>query len=219
MRRYTVVVVDDHPLVLLGVTSVLQGYHFVETLSTATNSNELFAILEQARIDIVVTDFSMPGGTYGDGLKMLRRLRHHYPNIKVLVLTTLDHPGLLVAIARIPVDGILQKSGGLKELPDAIVRVMRGHRYFGDRVRRFFDNTCMDITPECGPVLTPKELEVLRMLFCGRSVTQIAQLTHRSAKTISNQKQSAMRKLGCTCDAELYQLEEIGRLVQSVSPF
>jgi two-component system capsular synthesis response regulator RcsB len=200
------------------VTSLLRESPNIAKFSTATHSGELFATLDREAIDVVVTDFSMPGGTYGDGLKMLRRLRHHYPEVKVLVLTTLDHPGLIVAIARVPVDGILQKSGGLKELPDAILRVMRGHRYFGDRVRRLFDDACMDVTPECAPALTPKELEVLRMLFCGNSVTQIAHLTHRSAKTISNQKQSAMRKLGCTCDAELYQLQEVGRLVRSLPP-
>lgn len=214
MRRYTVVVVDDHPLVLLGVSSLLEGCPNVAALFTATNSSELFTMLNGTRIDAVITDFSMPGGTYGDGLKMLRRLRQHYPEIKILVLTTLDHPGLIAAIARIPVDGIVQKSGGLKELPEAITRVMRGHRYFGDRVRERFDDAGMDVDTACGPPLTPKELEVLRMLFGGNSVTEIAKLTHRSAKTISNQKQSAMRKLGCSCDAELYQLEEVSRLVQ-----
>jgi len=212
MKKYSVVIADDHPVVLFGVQAILENETHIEITNVAHNSTELFKALETQPVDVVVTDFSMPGGAYGDGIDMLTRLHARFPDTRVIVLTIHDNPALLANITRLPIAGILSKTGEIKEIPAAIERVMAGGRYLGASVQSVLENADLPSSPHNQVSLSNRELEVLRMFLGGMSVMNIATTTHRSIKTISNQKQSAMRKLGCSTDSELFKLKQLNGL-------
>jgi len=201
-EAYRVILADDHPVVRSGVRLALTGFNVVAECS---NSTELFAALELHQTDVVVTDYSMPGGIYQDGLIMLDRLYRLYPHIRVIVLTLLKNPAILSKIACSPVHGILNKEGDTTEIKLAIVRAMSGLRFQGANVKLALESANLAHKAESIP-LSARELEVLRLFVGGLGMTQIAASTRRSIKTVSNQKQSALRKLGCSNDAELFQL-------------
>lgn len=129
VRQVKLVLADDHPVVLLGVQSLLQGLSNVNLVGTAANSTELFAILNSQQVDMVLTDYAMPGGAFGDGMEMLSRLKSRFPKVTLIVLTVLTNPALLSKIVQLGVHGLLNKSSDLNEIPLAIKRVGNGYKY------------------------------------------------------------------------------------------
>jgi two-component system capsular synthesis response regulator RcsB len=197
-------IADDHPVVTLGVQALLDDLAGTEIVACVQNSTELMAALQRGPVDVVITDYAMPGGAYGDGIEMLGRIRRHYPGVKLIVLTVLNNAAILSKIAHSGVDGLLNKGSELKEIPLALERVCRGLKYFGKTVSQALSEQMM--RPEFDKVrsLSPKEIEVIRLFLEGVSVQNIALALRRSPKTISNQKRAAMSKLGCNTDVELF---------------
>ncbi|QRX82569.1 response regulator transcription factor [Glaciimonas sp. PAMC28666] len=205
-RQVNLVLADDHPVVLLGIKSLLQALPEVNIVGTAANSTELFAILNSAPVDIVLTDYAMPGGAFGDGMEMLVRLQSRFPKVTLVVLTVLTNPALLSKIVQIGVQGLLNKGSDLNEIPLAIKRVADGYKYLSRSLTAMLAE--QSTRPEVDKIalLSKKELEVIRMFLGGMSVQAIAEHFRRSSKTISNQKRMGMQKLACANDAELFQL-------------
>ena len=80
MPKIKVVLADDHPIVLMGVSELIERDERYEIVGQAQTSTELIEQLQRLRPDIVVTDYSMPGDeTYGDGVKLIEYLIRHFP--------------------------------------------------------------------------------------------------------------------------------------------
>ncbi|TAL53597.1 response regulator transcription factor [Pandoraea sp.] len=211
-------IADDHPVVALGVQATLKSLVNAQVVGVAQNSTELFKILESDVIDIVITDYAMPGGAYGDGIEMLTRLKQRYPQVKLIVLTVLTNTALLGNIGRLGVHGLLNKASEINEIPLAIDRVSKGFKYFGKAVSAALQEHM--IRPDADRVrsLSKREMEVLRMYLGGMPVKDIANHLRRSGKTVSNQKRIAMTKLGCSSDAELFQYYALLGLTDTPTP-
>ena len=197
-------IADDHPVVLLGIKAILQDVPGMRLVGAADSSTALFATLECEPVDMVLTDYAMPGGAFGDGMVMLERVRARFPKVKLIVLTVLTNPALLSKIVQLQVDGLLNKSGDLKEIPLALQRVAAGFKYFSRSLAAVL--AAQSSAPDVDKIalLSKKELEVLRMFLGGMSVQAIALHLRRSSKTISNQKRMGMLKLACANNAELF---------------
>ncbi|RBJ71767.1 DNA-binding response regulator, partial [Pseudomonas sp. MWU12-2534b] len=88
MENLNVVIADDHPIVLVGVRELVERDQRFRVVGEAVCSSELINLLETRQVDLVITDFNMPGdSTYGDGLKLVEYLTRHFPCVRVLVLT------------------------------------------------------------------------------------------------------------------------------------
>lgn len=210
--KISLILADDHPIVRWGVKAFLDKYPQFNVVAQVNNSTELFEALEKFEVDVVVTDYSMPGGLYGDGSNMLERIQRLYPNVKIIILTLLKNSGLLTNLFQTEVHGILNKEGEIQEIENAITAVLAGKRYFGKSVKQIFNEADIYHKQMKQAPLSAREIEVIRLFLGGMPMTKIASITFRSIKTISNQKQSALKKLGCTSDAELFQLKALGGL-------
>jgi two-component system capsular synthesis response regulator RcsB len=158
------------------------------------------------RPDIVVTDYHMPCRNASDGIRLLANLRRHFPALGVVVFTMITNPLVLRAILNAGAHGLLLKDSHLDELVTAIIRVERGLRFIGESAARVLEQSGAHYTPgRAGALrLSVRESEVMRLYLSGSSVTGIAGQLCRSVKTISRQKNSAMRKLGATNERELF---------------
>ena len=203
-RQTKLLIADDHPVVLLGIKSILQTVPNMTLVGTAENSTDLFTLLEREPVDVVLTDYAMPGGDFGDGMVMLERLRARFPDVRIVVLTVLTNPALLSKIMQLQVHGLLSKGSDFNEIPLALQRVADGMTYYSRDLQAGM------AAQNSGPgidkitLLSKRELEVLRMFLGGMSVQAIAGHLRRSSKTVSNQKRMAMLKLACANDAELF---------------
>jgi two-component system capsular synthesis response regulator RcsB len=199
-----VLIADDHPIVLGGMCQELAREVGMQMVGMARNSTELVCLLESTACDVIVTDYSMPGGEIGDGLPMLQILRRRYPATRIVVITMFDNPALLQSIRKTGVSVILSKADPLHHLVPAIRAAFSGRSYFPPSQQPMAEGGEMEAA-EPGRRLSQRELEVLRKCAAGFSLVEIARQANRSSKTISAQKSMAMKKLGLTSGFELYQ--------------
>lgn len=198
MEKTRIVLADDHPIVLMGVTEFIERDERYSVVAQAQTSSELIELLHREKPDIVITDYNMPGDDiYGDGVKLIEYLIRHFPKVKVLVLTMLSNKLILSRLYDLGVGGVVLKNGDLKELLRALDALTKGNRYDGDALKETGSVVSTPLTSmeERIASLSVKEFEVLRLFASGMSVCEIAQAQNRSVKTVSTQKMAAMRKL------------------------
>jgi len=202
---FKIILADDHPLILTGIRSLIEQISpHCEVVAEAYLVSDLLILLQQHRCDLLITDFSMPGDIRNDGLVMIQQLRRDYPNLPILVLTQLQNSAILQSLIQTGVKGLILKKSVVNELADAIRQILNGHHYIAPSVQSLLADAGISHKDSVNP-LTPKESEVVRLLANGMSVTQVAEYLHRSVKTISTQKKSAMLRLGLLNDSALFQ--------------
>ncbi|KRW58244.1 capsular biosynthesis protein [Aeromonas allosaccharophila] len=201
---FKIILADDHPLILTGIRSLIdQITPHCEVIAEAYQVSELLKSLQQHHCDLLITDFSMPGDTRCDGLVMIQQLRRDYPNLPIIVLTQIQNSAILQSLIQVGVNGLILKKSVINELADAIRQILLGHRYIGPAVNMLLADAGVSSQGNISP-LTPKESEVVRLLASGMSVSEVADYLHRSVKTISTQKKSAMMRLGISSDSALF---------------
>lgn len=216
-----IVIADDHPVVLLGIKALLHEYGAgMRVVGEAGSSKELLALLPGCECDLLITDYSMPDAAGAeDGLAWLKRLRREYPELPVIVLTMIHNPALVRGMLGAGVNGVVGKAAMTRELLLAIRAVTAGRSYLVEHVR---DAVADPPTPEAGQdgvagndpsTLSRREAEIVRLYASGLTITQIAERVHRSVKTISQQKNNAMRKLGLTSNSQLYEYARVWGLL------
>lgn len=203
METLNVVIADDHPIVLVGVRELVERDKRFRVVGEAVCSNELVTLLENTAVDLVITDFNMPADSpYGDGLKLVEYLVRHFPKVRVLVLTMISNPLILTRLQEVGVLAVIQKNQLHNEIQAVLKAIARGIpvRSKGPQPTSVLESSDLD---ERFTRLSPKEHEILRLFISGQSVNEIARGLNRSAKTISTQKVSAMRKLEVSSDQDL----------------
>ena len=199
-----VLLVDDHPLVRLGVRHLLEQpgavsqpleLHDADTLDAAQLA------LAQSSFDLVLLDLAL-----GDqfALRALPQLRERAGQARFIVLTSMPEALYAEQALRAGADGFLMKSELGGALLDAVRTVMGGDVYLSPRqrgasLRRLAGRS----TEPDRPLLSMRELEVLRLVAAGRSTKEIAEQLNRSVKTIETHKQNLKVKLGAETPAQL----------------
>jgi two-component system capsular synthesis response regulator RcsB len=201
------VIADDHPGVVAALRRLVSAVDGFEVVGEATNADELLAVLGRVRCDLVITDYAMPGSRYGDGIILLEFLVRRHPDLRVMVLTMLETRALMSNILRAGIKVIVSKSDEPQHILEGMHAAVAGRIYLSPLLNAKL--LCRNGEPqpaEDDPVtkLGKRELEVLRMYVTGKTVSEIAVQLNRSVKTISSQKQAAMRKLELGTEAALF---------------
>jgi two-component system capsular synthesis response regulator RcsB len=196
-----VLIADDHPIVLLGVRSILQANDIL-VVGEASSPEGLLAELNATSCDVVVTDLVMPAGRSPDGIPMIRQIRAEHPLLPVVIMTMVGNIGIIDALLRAGVLGVVEKSEEMDALAQAVRAAASRRQFVSAGLKLQLDAYRYDVHEA---KLSPRESEVLRMLASGLSVTEVAVRLGRSMKTISRQKVDGMRKLGLESDVQLYE--------------
>ncbi|TDN69424.1 response regulator transcription factor [Paraburkholderia sp. BL10I2N1] len=222
MNSFTirVVLADDHPVILEGVRHGLEKSCTISVIDAVKNSTALIATLDHHPCDVLVSDYVMPGGDYGDGLALFSLISQRYPNLKIVVLSMLESPAVVRSLLDMGIHCILSKADSVEHLTTAVHTAYSNGRYLSPRMATIAASIKPGVRGSAaGSPLTKRELEVVRFFVSGMSVTEIAALLHRSKKTISAQKTTAMVKLGIARDADLVRYGiESGLVSSTISP-
>jgi two-component system capsular synthesis response regulator RcsB len=209
-----VVIADDHPVILFGAEQALLKFPGIQVVARARQSTELIKVLQTAACDVLVTDLAMPGGQYGDGLPLVGYLRRNFPNLPIVVLTMLENAALLQRLRELGVTSVVNKSDDLSHIGLAVQHVSRHLEYLSPSVKASLDALRMNSGGKSDEVmLSRRELEVVRLFVSGMTIKEISEQLNRSIKTISTQKNTAMRKLGIDRDSELFQYAQSNGLL------
>lgn len=221
-----VAILDDHAMIRKGFGFHIGSEHDLKLVAMYASSCELLAGLRSESVDVLVLDYSLQQDEL-DGLNLIRLLRIRHPEVRILVFSSAESLATISLALRAGARGFVGKSQEVEELLEAI-RTVAGERvYLAPDIALELghvhaghadDEVSRSVRVDSGsalvsnPLLSPKEQEVLRCCLEGMSVSQIAHKFSRSRKTISGQKQSAFRKLGVSCDSELYKIHgELGQ--------
>ncbi len=203
MKKLNVVIADDHPIVLVGVRELVERDDRFRVLGEAASSDALVSLLELQHVDLVITDFNMPcNSPYGDGLKLVEYLARRFPGVRVLVLTMISNPLILIRMQELGVVGVIQKNQLHNEIQTVLKAIADGNPFPSAALQPTSVMASVDLD-ERFIRLSPREHEILRLFVSGQGVNVIARGLNKSVKTISTQKTSAMKKLEVTTDQEL----------------
>jgi DNA-binding NarL/FixJ family response regulator len=190
LNRPRLALADDHRVILDGLVSLLEPEF--EVVATAQDGQALLEAVGRLRPDLALVDISMPGL---DGLDCTRRLTEDHPETKVIILTMQNEAAFEHAAAQAGASGFVHKNSPAKEIRMAIRAVLGGSTYFSHK----------DGAPAPDSPLTPRQLEVLRLLSAGHSHKQIAAILGISIKTAEFHKYAMQQTLGLKTTAELVQ--------------
>ncbi|MET3633179.1 response regulator transcription factor [Burkholderia sp. 572] len=212
--KIRVILADDHPTLITGIQYVLDGASTIDVVGTASDSTEVVALLSSTPCDILVTDYAMPGGEYGDGIAFLSFVRRWFPDLKIIVFTSVDNATIVTEISRLGIQSALSKVDDTVHLVSAIHTVHAGATYFSpwmQQARNAFERARAESKAK---QLTKREAEVIRLYLSGLTINDISAQLRRTKQTVSSQKKNAMRKLGIERDIDLFRsASEAGLIV------
>lgn len=200
------VLVDDHPVFLEGLAEALCRQADLDVVALGTCGDDALALWARHRPDVTLLDLSMAGM---DGLVVLRRLRQSHPGARVLMLTSSDDHEDVVAALDAGAAGYVTKESRYDELVGAIREVHAGGRPIGETVARRL--AARDRTNP----LTPREIEVLRLLSEGLTYGEVGRALHITERTARAHAVAVKEKLQAANTAQAvaraYQRGLLGR--------
>ena len=207
MNKIRVAVADDHPIVLAGIESMLRDAPDIEVLFQAGKIKSLLAKVREQPLDVLVCDYEFEDNESADRLNLLRRLTQIVPDTRVLFLSSHSATHIVSTALANGAAGFIGKSkADFAILDDAIRRVHSGETYIPTSIASAIISSVFSTRTRQGSgleALSPRELEVVRLICAGHSIAEVAQRVSRSPNTISNQKSAAMKKLAARNDVEL----------------
>jgi len=203
-REYRVLALDDHPMVLDGISHLLSTQQGV-SCHGITNTPQLLEVLESDNnFQLFILDLELPDA---DGFEAITTIRRHCPDAALLIFTMHEEPWILAKLARLDIQGVVAKSSPVSELLHAVTAIRAGQTYYNDSFVDFLEK----LKEKPSPILlsgdafqlSDRELEVLRCITRGLNTSQISEEMFLSQNTVGTYRTRLMRKLGAHNVAQL----------------
>jgi DNA-binding NarL/FixJ family response regulator len=204
----SIVLVDDHKLVRDGVKTILERGTEFHVVGEAENGSDAVALCEKSAPDLVLMDIGLPGMS---GIEATTELLRRCPAVKVVILSMYDDENSVVGAIRSGARAFVLKKASSNELLDALRTVARGGSYLSsqvsDRLLARIQRGDLDTHEHSAlQTLSPRELQVLRMVAEGQTSKDIAALLNLGLQTVRSYRKTMMKKLGVNNVAGLTQL-------------
>jgi DNA-binding NarL/FixJ family response regulator len=201
--RTRILLADDHALVRRGLRLVLDAEPDLEVVAEAGNGSEAIDRALENDVDLAVLDVSMPRLT---GIQAARELSRRRPGLRLLMLSVHDNEQYFFEALKAGASGYVLKSAADRDLVEACRATMRGEPFvYPAAVTALIRDRLENAVDEDEPrdVLTPRELEVLKLIAEAHSSKEIAQMLVISIKTVERHRANILEKLGMRDRVEL----------------
>ena len=193
-QRLRLLLVDDHPMVLDGLRTLIDSLRLADVVGEASNGEEAVDLARELEPDLVIMDLHMPAM---NGVEATRQILSSHPDTGILVLTMLEDDDSVFAAMRAGARGYLLKGASQEDIARAVTSVARGEAIFSPgvagRMMRFFSAPSSQAEPF--PQLSDREREVLDLIARGSSNPEIARRLYISEKTVRNHVSNIFTKL------------------------
>jgi DNA-binding NarL/FixJ family response regulator len=209
MKKPTVILADDHTLVLEGFRRLLETH--CELLATAGDGQALLQAVAQHRPDIVILDISMP---VMNGIEAARALKSKYPALKLVFVTMHADPAYIRAAFQAGASGYILKQSLGDELPQALHTVLQGQIYVTPLIAKDVVDGILHSDTRPLVELTARQQEVLQLIVDGLSAKDIAAKLSISHRTVEFHKAQLMQQLDLHSTVELIKFALTNGLVR-----
>jgi len=206
IRKRTVFIVDDHPLLRQGLALMINRENDLTVCGEAEETQTTMHAISQNQPDIMIVDISLNGP---DGLDLLKNIRSSYPALPVLILSMHDEATYAERALRARANGYIMKHEATEKVLIAVRRILNGEIYLSDRIankmlQQYIGGASTALQTRLS-TLSDRELEVFRSIGEGRSTRQIADELHLSVKTVETYQAHLKEKLALRSGRELIQ--------------
>jgi len=205
---YKVLLVDDHTLVREGIRAIIERSGEFRVVAEASTAAEAVEACAKMSPELVIANIALPDRS---GIDLTRELLRENRSARVIMLSRSDDEETVIDALRSGARGFVLKHASSADLMEALNTVARGGSYFSSeaserlmaRIRRGDFGSRQ--TRPAWQKLTPRELEVLRLVSAGKSSKQIAEMLHLGVETVRSYRKSMMKKIGVSNVASLVQ--------------
>jgi len=192
-----VLLADDHALMRRSLRLLLDGEDGLEVVAEADGLAAVARHVRALAPHVLVLDLSMPDGS---SIEAISRLREQAPDTQIVVMTMDESPVFAQRALAAGALGFVAKDLADGELPQAVCAAARGEEFVSPRVAVRLDALHRSLTDDA---LSPREVEVLRLIALGHTSVEIARKLHLSPRTVETHRANVHRKLGLATRAEL----------------
>lgn len=199
-----VLIVDDHQLVRIGTSRLLEDVEVLEIVANAESGEQAIEFVQKLSPDVVLMDVQMPGI---GGLEATRRCLRSDPDVKIIAVTMHEDEPYPSKLFKVGVSGYITKNASMEEMVRAIKKVMAGERYISSDVaqqlalRPFNDKQASPFEQ-----LSSREMQITLMVIMGHKVNEISERLSLSPKTINSYRYRIFEKLNVNNDVSLTKL-------------
>lgn len=196
----SLLLIDDHPLIRKGIIQLLDLHDGIELAGEADGGAKGIELIEQSQPDMVLLDLNM---SEMDGLTTLKKIKKQWPSIRVVILTVSDNPQNIIQAFRNKADGYLLKNSNPEQIVDQLIQVMQGVTIVSPEVSKILAESRTDQNDLPQLNLTPREMEVLRLIADGKSNQEVGDRLGISVWTAKVHAKHILKKLGFSTRNEL----------------
>jgi len=200
--NHRVIIVDDHPIMRLGLTQLIESIDGVEVVGEAGSAFEGLDLLEEAgEVDLAIVDMSLPDRS---GLELIKDARNSWPDLKCLVISSHDEAVYAERVLRAGGRGYMMKDRAPEMLETAVRRVLDGEVFLSrEMTAKMMEVFAGGKGSTSVSVLSDRELEVYRAIGEGKTSREIAGMKGISIRTVDAHRTHIKEKLGLRDAAEL----------------
>jgi len=188
-KKIRVLIADDHPIMRDGIRAAIESDADMIVVGEAVNGAEAIDLYAQLSPDVALLDIQMPGV---DGLEAVAAIRKAAPRARIIIFTTYPGDARVVRALKLGASGYLLKSLGRDEILKAVRSVHAGRSYIPGEIANEVAAHMI------GDELSPRELEVLRLVAEGNSNKRIGEHLSISEETVKGHMKSILDKLGAS---------------------
>lgn len=196
-----IVLADDHAIIRYGLKQVIREEYPDALIYEAENSSDVFKIVREHPLDLIVLDITMPSR---DGIEVLKDLKKSNPKLPILILSMHSEERFAVRALKSGAAGYLTKTSAPDELGQAIKKILKGGKYITPSLAELLaDSFEQGEIESAANVLSDREYQVFLLIASGKSVSECAEEISLSVNTISTYRARILEKLKLKTNADL----------------
>lgn len=211
MKR--ILLADDHSFIRLGIIQILKDEYPSIEVTEVGDGESIVKEVTFHDFDLVISDLDMPGISGLDALQQIKLIK---PDLPVLILSFFTEDLYAVRVLKAGAAGYMNKNAAPYELINAVRRIASGKKYITPEIaEKLLINADTNKRPH--ELLTNRELEILKLLAEGKTLTQVAHSLSSALTTVSTHRSRILEKLGLTTNSELTRYAIAHHIISDIS--
>lgn len=201
-KAISIILADAQYLVRTGLKHILADKAKYQIVGEATNETQLFSNLKDGVADVVILDYNQPESFNYDTISKLRQV---HPQTNIMIISADDNKQAIYQVLESGVNSFLTKTCDEEEIEDAVHATAKGEKFYCTRIIDYLlEKSFAKEEDNCQPTpLSPREVEIVRLIAKGLIAKEIADTLNLSTHTIYTHRKNIMKKLNISSSSEL----------------